>query len=694
MATNYKDIVITPSRGDANNDPVIKFSAGDATSNLDMNVRFYATSNGTMSFEGTSGQLFSVTNDLTGTIFSVNDISGIPSIEVDANGKISMAHFGGNVGIGTKTPSSIFDVNGKITGNNFSSSLSTNVASPSFAMGTTGIWSRNSSVRLNFAINGAESGVEVGTNLFALASTAYISWTSGTLASTNPDLFLQRDAANTIAIRNGTAPQTFNSYKTFTDSSNYERMEFGYISALGVYGVSSGFAGTGTALPFYVGPRGSAPYYLMTNSTARWQVSGVGHFIASTDNIYDIGTSGSNRPRSVYVSNSMFAPTYYVDTGAAAALGTAGLTLNRTNGAYIGWSNNNATVAPDTTIYSDGANTIAQRNGTAGQTYRLYGTYTDVSNYERLAISANSSGHYIIGEEGGTGSARPLYLGANNKTIVTIDSNMSMNGSSISLANVGPSGGIQIYEGTTTPSSHYMRHTARGFTHYYSNSTFPRSTFGTYGGGGIYEGLAFGQDGASIATSGASIGIPEIRTLALWTSNGTSEIERVRINASGNVGIGTTTPTAKLHVIGTANVTSNLVVQGVDVTTAINNANSAYAKANVRTLGITVDGSGTPLTTGIKGFVPVSFSGTIRNVNVIADRSGNISFDIWKTNNTIPNSNNSITGNNYIKLNNSQYLNINIFSSWSLTVNTGDVFGFNVVSANTLTRATLTITVD
>jgi hypothetical protein len=58
----------------------------------------------------------------------------------------------------------------------------------------------------------------------------------------------------------------------------------------------------------------------------------------------------------------------------------------------------------DVFLFRDAANTFAQRNGTANQTFRLYGTYTDASNYERLNISANSSGHYIIGEEGGTGS--------------------------------------------------------------------------------------------------------------------------------------------------------------------------------------------------------------------------------------------------------------------------------------------------
>ena len=37
---------------------------------------------GVLSFSGTSGQLFSISDSLTGTIFAVNDISGVPSIDV------------------------------------------------------------------------------------------------------------------------------------------------------------------------------------------------------------------------------------------------------------------------------------------------------------------------------------------------------------------------------------------------------------------------------------------------------------------------------------------------------------------------------------------------------------------------------------------------------------------------------------
>jgi hypothetical protein len=55
---------------------------------------------------GTAGQLFSVSDSFTGTIFSVNDVSGIPSIEVLDTGLIKMSQYNGAVAIGTGTVSS------------------------------------------------------------------------------------------------------------------------------------------------------------------------------------------------------------------------------------------------------------------------------------------------------------------------------------------------------------------------------------------------------------------------------------------------------------------------------------------------------------------------------------------------------------------------------------------------------------
>jgi hypothetical protein len=66
------------------------------------------TTSTTNKFEvaGTAGQLFSVSDSFTGTIFSVNDISGIPSIEVLDTGLVKMAQYNGQLAIGTGTVAS------------------------------------------------------------------------------------------------------------------------------------------------------------------------------------------------------------------------------------------------------------------------------------------------------------------------------------------------------------------------------------------------------------------------------------------------------------------------------------------------------------------------------------------------------------------------------------------------------------
>ena len=51
--------------------------------------------------QGSQGQLFSVTDNLTGSIFAVSDISGVPIMDVNSSG---VSYFTGNVGIGTLNP--------------------------------------------------------------------------------------------------------------------------------------------------------------------------------------------------------------------------------------------------------------------------------------------------------------------------------------------------------------------------------------------------------------------------------------------------------------------------------------------------------------------------------------------------------------------------------------------------------------
>lgn len=69
----------------------------DSNNAISMNM----LTNDVLSFSGNNGQLFSISDNMSGTIFAVNDISGVPSIEVDDDGTIRLAETFGNVLIGT-----------------------------------------------------------------------------------------------------------------------------------------------------------------------------------------------------------------------------------------------------------------------------------------------------------------------------------------------------------------------------------------------------------------------------------------------------------------------------------------------------------------------------------------------------------------------------------------------------------------
>ncbi len=76
MANSDKNIVITPNVGAASQ-PNIVFTGFNAVS-----ITLRVTDDGNLIFDSSSGQLFSITNGLTGTLFGVGDISGNPILEV------------------------------------------------------------------------------------------------------------------------------------------------------------------------------------------------------------------------------------------------------------------------------------------------------------------------------------------------------------------------------------------------------------------------------------------------------------------------------------------------------------------------------------------------------------------------------------------------------------------------------------
>lgn len=63
-----------------------------------------------------------------------------------------------------------------------------------------------------------------------------------------------------------------------------------------------------------------------------------------------------------------------------------------------------STTAPDVFLVRDAGAIFAQRDSTNAQTYRIYASYTDASNYTRGALSASSTAVTLAAESAGTGS--------------------------------------------------------------------------------------------------------------------------------------------------------------------------------------------------------------------------------------------------------------------------------------------------
>jgi hypothetical protein len=122
----------------------------------------------------------------------------------------------------------------------------------------------------------------------------------GDLSTTGADVILLRDAANTLAQRNSTNAQAFNIYNTYTDASNYERGQLLWSSNTLRSGAEA--AGTGSSRPVTIFATVTASVQFETGGQLRWKVDPNGHFMAQSDNTYDIGAAAT-RPRNLYMGS-------------------------------------------------------------------------------------------------------------------------------------------------------------------------------------------------------------------------------------------------------------------------------------------------------------------------------------------------------------------------------------------------------
>jgi hypothetical protein len=322
MALSDKNIVITPAIGSTSADPKIVFSGASASLGpQNITLQVYPTSNGTLSFEGSAGQLFSISNSLSGTIFSVNDVSGIPSIEVFDTGEVRLAQYNGFVSIlnTTQATSTITGalrvvggvgiggnlwvggtINGSISGSASSTiaALTMNNSGSGAASGTTfdGSTARTISYNTIGALGSSQKAAD-SELLDGLDSTAFLrSNTATTWSATNGTLRVTTPAGSL-----GTTGGSVNTLEVFQATINTDAFMTFHIS--GDYAAHFGLDGTTNDL-FYGGWSAGANKYRVihtgnsSNVDIRFKSLGV-------------GTAGSGTTGEIRATNEITA--YYSD---------------------------------------------------------------------------------------------------------------------------------------------------------------------------------------------------------------------------------------------------------------------------------------------------------------------------------------------------------------------------------------------
>jgi hypothetical protein len=223
---------------------------------------------------------------------------------------------------------------------------------------------------------------------------------AGTTLGISTDVLLHRDAAAALALRNSTTAQNFRVYNTESSSlTNYERGNVGW--AANVFTIETAAAGTGTVRAISIlsgagalivraaagaaslGSTGNNTFidvgnaancvFRFNGSNIVYFEGNLGHLEWINDNTADIGASGANRPRTLYLGTMLRTPKIETPRVSELTIATGAITVT---GSY----HDVDTQSDDAT---DDLDTI--NGGTDGM---------------RLVLRANNSGRTVVVKDG------------------------------------------------------------------------------------------------------------------------------------------------------------------------------------------------------------------------------------------------------------------------------------------------------
>jgi hypothetical protein len=657
MANSDKNIVITPNRSSSTDQPKIAFTGqGNST----VTLRVLDDANNTLSFEGNVGQLFSISNSLTGNIFSVNDISGIPSVRVNSDGNVFLAELSGNVGVGNVAPTHKLSVTGtmNVSGN-------ANVGN----LGTAG----NITASYFFGNGSQLTGITVA------AGTSIVNGTSNVVVSNNGNVTTSVGGTSNVLIVTSTGA---NVTGTFNATGNANVGNIGATAAVlagplsgvttvnasgnanvgnigatrGVFTnisgtIESGSAsqtnitavGTLTALTVSGNITGQSNVLVTSNITAGNinSVSGIlsvtgnanvgnigatrGVFTnvvgtletASQTNITSVGTLGS-----LTVSGNI--------TGQANVLVTSNITagnINSVSGILSVTGNANVgNIGATRGVFTNISGTI--ESGSASQT-----NITSVGTLSSLTVSGNITGqsNVLVTSNitaGNINSVSGILSVTGNANVGNIGSLHSIHTGNGSFGNINSVSGILSVTGNANVGN--LGAAAGVFTGTLSvtgNSTQGNITTGntiTYGQFGTPIKLRVLTDNSLSfeGSSGQLFTINDSLTGDIFNVNDITGLPSIRVNSdgnvflaeyNGNVGIGNVAPAHKLSVTGTMNVSGNANVGNLGAAAGVFSGNITAGNINSVSGILSVTGNANVGNIGATRGVFTNISGTIES---------------------------------------------------------------------------------
>jgi hypothetical protein len=476
---------------------------------------------------------------------SVNNNAGLPVFEVFSDDRVVAGRFGqndfimtsgGNIGIGTGVPSSKFHVVGFSTFNGDVSSTGSFIAgsgsagNPSFEFSgdtDTGMFTPSGNV-ISFATSGVErlridNIGRVGIGTTAPTSTLQVSG----LVTANSGNFTNLLTVNGTGVWHSgnfdssnivrtTGTQTIGANKTFSLNSHNEALIIGNSSL--------GFRDGSADSDFNDLAGGELNLELTTNNGFGTKFF-VGSGSVGVSNVVDGGGSGPYRDRLFFdVASSTSYPGGKTTLTTSSVTNNITIALPNTSGTLALLTNINTSqitgVLPvnkggtNITSYSNGQLLIGSGTSLVANTLTA-GTGISITNGSGTITINSSLSNPVTGT--GTGASTSGYLPRWNSTSGLNNSDIYQSGSNIGIGIVNPTSKLHVAGDILATGS---------FIGGSGTAALPSFEFAGDPDTGLFS--------------------PAADTIGL-TTNG---VERLRINSTGNVGIGTSSPTQKLDIVG------------------------------------------------------------------------------------------------------------------------------------------------